>query len=112
MALVAHGIKALHRQWEIGGQLDIDESRTAVYCAGVTKKRRKLKGPIHGRIAKLREQKGWSQEQLADAVGVDKTSVSHWENKIARPDIRNLAAVADALGVTIEKLIDGEEKAA
>jgi len=107
----------LHRQWEICGQLDVDESRTAVYCAGVKRKRkqekrRRLDGPIHGRIAELRIAKKMSQEDLASAVGVGVTSVSHWENRIARPDISRLAAVADALGVSVEDLIEGEEVAA
>jgi transcriptional regulator with XRE-family HTH domain len=49
-----------------------------------------------------------SQEQLASAVGVDKTAVSHWENGISRPDISRLSAVALALGVSVDELINGE----
>lgn len=75
-------------------------------------KRRLLDGPIHGRIEELRKRRGLTQEQLADSVGVDKTAVSHWENRFSRPDIKHLSAVADALGVTVAELIRGEEKAA
>jgi transcriptional regulator with XRE-family HTH domain len=75
------------------------------------KKRRRLKGPIHGRIAELRGRMEMSQEELADACGVDKTAVSHWENGVARPDLSRLLAVADALGVSVGELIDGEEAA-
>lgn len=52
-----------------------------------------------------------TQAQLAAAIGVDKTAVSHWENRLARPDMSNLAAVAEVLGVSIEELIDGEQAA-
>jgi transcriptional regulator with XRE-family HTH domain len=72
------------------------------------KKRRRLNGPIHGRIAELRESLGMTQVELAERVGVDKSAVWHWENGHARPDISRLSTVADALGVTVEELIDGE----
>lgn len=52
-----------------------------------------------------------SQESLADAVGVDKTAVSHWENGVARPDLSRLPAVAKALGVSVDVLITGEKAA-
>jgi transcriptional regulator with XRE-family HTH domain len=74
--------------------------------------RRLLTGPIHGRIEALRDKAGLTQQQLADLVGVDKTAVSAWERKLARPDIRHLAAVAKALKVTLDDLIRGEEQAA
>lgn len=73
--------------------------------------RRRLDGPIHGRILELREKKGLTQEELAEAIGVDKTAVSHWENGIARPDMSRLPAVAAALGVSVDALIRGEEAA-
>lgn len=91
----------------------IDESRTAVYCATVKRKqkRRRLSGPIHGRIADLRVGEGMSQEELALKVGVTVTAVSHWENGIARPDVSRLPAVARALKVSVDALISGEKAA-
>jgi transcriptional regulator with XRE-family HTH domain len=71
-----------------------------------------LRGPIHARIAELREECDLTQEQLAAVVGVDKTAVSAWERRLSRPDISHLPAVAEALGVSVDELIDGEEKAA
>lgn len=73
--------------------------------------RRKFEGPIHGRIAELRERKSWSQEDLAAKLGVDKTAVSHWETGFARPDMGRLPAIAAALGVSVDQLIRGEEAA-
>lgn len=75
------------------------------------KKRRRLDGPIHGRIAELRERKGLSQEALAKILDVHETAVSHWENGFARPDMGRLPAIALALGVSVDALIRGEEAA-
>jgi transcriptional regulator with XRE-family HTH domain len=84
-----------------------------LYFCGVKRKpkRRRLDGPIHGRIAELREARHLSQEELATAVGVDKTAVSHWENGVSRPDLSRLCAVASALGVSVDELISGEKAA-
>lgn len=73
--------------------------------------RPRLTGPIHGRISALREKAELTQEQLADACGVDKTAVSHWENGVARPGLLRLNAIAKALDVTVDDLIDGERAA-
>jgi transcriptional regulator with XRE-family HTH domain len=73
--------------------------------------RRRLDGPIHARIAKLREQRELTQGQLAEAVGVDKTAVSHWENGVSRPDITRLAKLASVLDVSVDDLIAGEKAA-
>ncbi len=51
----------------------------------------------------LRKQKGLTQEQLADAVGVSAQAVSKWELS-SFPDAQLLPAVADCLGVTIDEL--------
>ena len=53
-----------------------------------------------------------SQEDLATAVGVDKTAVSHWETGHSRPDMSRLPAVARALGVSVDALLSGEKAAA
>lgn len=49
------------------------------------------------------------QEDLANKIEVDKTSVSHWEIGISRPEIARLPALAAALGVTVLELIRGEK---
>jgi transcriptional regulator with XRE-family HTH domain len=71
-------------------------------------KRPRHTGPIHLRIAKLREAKNWSQEELADELGVDKTAVSHWENGISRPELSRIPDLAKALGVAEIDLVRGE----
>jgi len=64
----------------------------------------KRRRAIHKRIAQLREERGLSQQDLAEVLGVDKTSISHWENGLSSPRGSRLPAVASALGVTIDDL--------
>lgn len=72
-------------------------------------KRRKLTGPIHARLAKLREDRKLTQEDVATKIGVDKTAVSHWENGVARPDVQHLPALAELFETTISALVAGED---
>ena len=57
------------------------------------------------RISDLRKQKGMTQEQLAQQVGVTAQAVSKWENDLSCPDISILAQLAEALGVTTDELL-------
>jgi transcriptional regulator with XRE-family HTH domain len=59
---------------------------------------------IHARIAELRRAKGLSQQGLAKLLGIDETSISHWENGLSAPKGRRLPAVAAALDVTLDEL--------
>ncbi len=54
-------------------------------------------------IAALRRQKGMTQEQLGQALGVSGQAVSKWE-KGGAPDTELLPSIADRLGVTIDTL--------
>lgn len=56
----------------------------------------------------MRERRDLTQRDLAEAVGVHVTAVSHWEQGLSRPSVLRLAAVAKALGVTVDALIAGE----
>jgi transcriptional regulator with XRE-family HTH domain len=83
---------------------------------GVKRKRkptkRKPRRDIHGRILQLRRDRGLTQEQLANACGVDKTAVSHWEKGLSAPKSERIPQVASALGVTIDELYKPADKAA
>lgn len=57
-------------------------------------------------IQENRRKKGYTQEQLADLVGVSAPAVSKWESNASCPDIALLAPIARALGVTIDHLLD------
>ncbi len=57
------------------------------------------------RIAMLRKEKGLTQEQLAEKVGVSAQAVSKWENDLSCPDITLLPLLSDILGVTVDELL-------
>lgn len=59
------------------------------------------------RIAELRKERGLTQEQLGQLVGVSAQAVSKWE-KGGAPDVELLPALADRLGVTIDSLFGRE----
>ncbi len=56
-------------------------------------------------IKKCRENKGLSQEALADALNVTRQTVSSWETGRTEPDIDTLHRIAQVLEVTVEELI-------
>ena len=58
------------------------------------------------KIRQLRQKAGWTQEQLAEKMGVAAQSVSKWENAAAMPDITALPLLAENFGVTIDDLFD------
>lgn len=57
------------------------------------------------KIALLRRQNGWSQEELADQLNVSRQAVSKWEGGVGLPDINTLEPLADALGLTLADLM-------
>lgn len=59
-------------------------------------------------IAELRRERGLTQRQLAETLLVSDKAVSRWETGRGLPDVENLAALADALGVSVAELLRGE----
>jgi putative transcriptional regulator len=54
---------------------------------------------IHARKAK-----GWTQEQFADLLGCQKTTVSNWENGVSSPKLADAFTVSELLGQDINEL--------
>lgn len=63
------------------------------------------------RLYKLRRQAGLSQEELANLVGVTRQAVQKWEAGASRPDMDNLAALANYFNVSLDYLVTGKEPA-
>lgn len=61
------------------------------------------------RLTELRKAKGLSQEELAERLGVSRQAVSKWERAESSPDTDNLIELAKIYGVTLDKLIYGNE---
>jgi transcriptional regulator with XRE-family HTH domain len=58
------------------------------------------------RIRQLRQDRGWSQEFLADEAGMHRTYMWGIEQGVRNPSVRHLTQIADALGVHIGALFD------
>ena len=58
----------------------------------------------------VREEKGLTQDALAEKLNVTRQAVSSWENEKTQPDIDTLHKIADILEVDIERLIYGKER--
>lgn len=59
-------------------------------------------------IKRLREEKGITQSQLAEQIGVSGKAVSKWETAKGLPDITLIEPLAKALGVSVMELMSGE----
>ncbi|WP_018757557.1 helix-turn-helix domain-containing protein [Paenibacillus terrigena] len=57
------------------------------------------------RISELREQKGWTQEELATMIGISRAALSHYEKNRRKPDFETLTQLADLFQVSIDYLI-------
>lgn len=64
---------------------------------------------IADRIKYLRKQKGYSQEELADKVGVSRQAVSKWESEQSTPDLEKIIAMSDIFEVTTDYILKGIE---
>ena len=60
---------------------------------------------IAERLQKIRKEHGYSQEQLADELGVSRQAVSKWERGEASPDTDNLIALARLYDISIDYLL-------
>lgn len=59
-------------------------------------------------IAGIRKEKGMTQAELAAKLFLSDKTISKWERGAGLPDIGNLEALADALGVTLVELMQSE----
>ena len=59
-------------------------------------------------IKQLRERRGLTQAELAETIGVSSKTVSKWETAKGLPDISLLQPLAQALGISVIELMNGE----
>jgi len=60
---------------------------------------------IHLQIACLRKEKGVTQEEMAQYLGVSYQAVSKWETGASYPDITMLPAIAQYFGVRVDTIL-------
>lgn len=61
-------------------------------------------------IRKYRKEKGYTQEELANRLGVTTPAVNKWENGVTLPDIAMLAPLARLLGISVDTLLSFREE--
>ena len=62
-----------------------------------------------GRFLKeLRKEKGFTQEQLGEKIGVTNKTVSRWENGNYMPPVECLTLLSEIYGVSINELVYGQ----
>lgn len=60
---------------------------------------------LGNQIAKIREQREYTQEGLAEKLGCQPNSLSRWENGNTAMKIDTFAAIIDVLGVSADELL-------
>lgn len=53
----------------------------------------------------FRKRNGYTQEQIAERLGVSRQAVAKWERGESLPDIENVIALADIYEVTVDSLV-------
>ena len=65
-----------------------------------------VKSMINVNLKKLRKAHKYTQEEVADKIGVSRQAVAKWENGETVPDINNCMALAELYGVVLDGLVN------
>lgn len=65
----------------------------------------KMKDTFATRLAELRKEKGYSQEELAKQINVSRSTIAAWETERNEPNMETLKSIANFFGVTVDFLI-------
>ena len=57
------------------------------------------------RLKQIRADRGLSQEQLAEKIGVSRQAITKWETNRGLPDVENMIILAEIFKVTLDELI-------
>ena len=52
-----------------------------------------------------RTQRKWTQAELAERLGVERSTVAKWESGASQPQAAHLIALAEAFGCTVDELL-------
>ena len=85
----------------LGDYLEISKER---YLKLKKQKEEEKKNLFSGRLKELRLQHGFSQEELAEKIGIKQNSYSDWEHGKSKPNYEKLEKIADFFGVSLDWL--------
>jgi len=63
---------------------------------------------IGEKITELRKKYNYTQENLAEKIGVTRQTLSNWENNITSPDLNQASLLCKELKININDLLDNE----
>ena len=63
------------------------------------------------RIKKLRDLRGWNDNELANKSGISSASISAWHTKGYEPSVHSLELVCEAFGITLSQFFMEEGEA-
>ncbi len=66
-----------------------------------------MNNEIAQRLVDMRRSHGYSQEELAEKLGLSRQAISKWERAESSPDTGNLLALSRLYGVTLDELVCG-----
>lgn len=65
---------------------------------------------LKDKLQLLRKQNGYSQEQLADKIGIARQTISKWETGQAVPELNGLIQLSNLYGVTIDRIVKDNDE--
>lgn len=69
-----------------------------------------MNSKLKNQLKKLRQENGYSQQQLADKLNISRQAISKWENGKTIPDIENLHLLCEIYGVSLDTMFGNEEE--
>ena len=61
------------------------------------------------KLKTTRKEHGYSQEALAELLGISRQAVCKWENSQGYPEIDTLVSISQILGVSVDYLLKEED---
>lgn len=69
-----------------------------------------MKKNFEKRLRELREEKEWSQKDLATKLGLTQPAIADWERGTRKPNLTKIEEIADIFGVTVDYLLGRSNK--
>lgn len=63
---------------------------------------------VGNKIVALRKKYNYTQEKLAEKVGVSRQTLSNWESNITSPDLNQAIILSRVLKISLDELVDNE----
>lgn len=60
---------------------------------------------LGNRVRKLRQERGWTQVEMAEVLGIDRSYISEIETGKKDPSLRVLKTIADGFKLTLSELL-------